>query len=158
VLEAALADPDFVNQVSKPDKKGRLRPSLFAIGHFVRTLTPKGWCLAPIRDYLIADAAAMLLSHLSKLAKGKHESNPPTLPDLEPISDAEYQDAYRAFTTATDVRMTPKQEQRIAEARVKGQVRVAERLERIYTGWAISRSAGQLLRIEERRNIPPLSS
>jgi hypothetical protein len=36
--------------------------------------TPKGWELAPVRDYLIADATAMLLSHLKKDEKGKKSS------------------------------------------------------------------------------------
>jgi hypothetical protein len=49
-------------------------------GKLVRLSVPTGWACAPIRDYLIGDATAMLLSHLAKEEKGKHESNPPTMP------------------------------------------------------------------------------
>lgn len=78
VLEAALAPPDFRERVCTLDKKGKSRPNKFLVSKVLYTIAPKGWALAPLRDYLIGDATAMLMSHLSKDYKGKHESNPPT--------------------------------------------------------------------------------
>ncbi|MGA2628953.1 MAG: hypothetical protein ABSG54_01950, partial [Terriglobia bacterium] len=85
VLETALAMPNLPEKISVPDKKGRQRVSRYAISRLLYTIAPKGWALAPLRDYLINDAIAMLLSHFSKLEKGKHDSNPPTMPSLEPL-------------------------------------------------------------------------
>jgi hypothetical protein len=146
VLESALADPDLVAKCSRPTRKGELRPNTYTTGHFVRTLTPKGWPLAPVRDYLIADAAAMLMSHLAKAHKGKHASNPPMLESLKPIPASEYLEAYRTFTAEQEPALKPDRQNKIAELRASGKTRLADRLERVYRAWATSRQAGALLR------------
>lgn len=146
VLQTTLSDSDLHTKASQLDKRGKLRVNRYALGHLVRSHTPKGWALAPLRDYLIGDATAMILSHLKKVEKGKHESNPPTMPGLRPMTAEEYQEAYHQFSSEIDFPLKPQQEARIEEARGKGQVRVAKRLTKIYSGWAATRVAGDLLR------------
>ena len=146
ILEAALANPDFPASICSVDKKGRNRPNKFMVGKLLRTVTPKGWMLAPLRDYLIHDAEDMLMSHLSKEFKGKHESNPPTVPRLEGLTDEEYRLAYSRFATSDDFPPKPQHQDKIDKARALGHTRVAERLEKIYSNWAVSRAAGDILR------------
>jgi IS605 OrfB family transposase len=146
VLETCLADKTLIENASTPDKKGRLRVNSFRLGHFVRESVPKGWALAPVRDYLILDATAMLMSHLSKKEKGKHESNPPTMPVLEGMTDEEYASAYDNFVHESDFPIKSQQVERIEASRAEGHTRVAERLERVYQSWATTRAAGELLR------------
>ncbi|MGH9454295.1 MAG: zinc ribbon domain-containing protein, partial [Terriglobia bacterium] len=146
VLEAALGLPDLPERITIPDKKGRPRVNRYAISRLLYTLAPKGWALAPLRDYLIGDAAAMLQSHFSKLEKGKNESNPPTVSDLHPYTEAQSDEAYRRFAETIDFPLKPQQEEKIETAREKGQVRVAERLGKIYNSWAAARAAGDVLR------------
>src|SRR5271157_1135010 len=149
VLESVLADPDLQNKITTADKKGRARVNRYAVSRLLYRTAPKDWALAPLRDYLIGDATAMLLSHFKKTEKGKHKSNPPTMPPLEPVSDGEFQAAYRRFTEETDLPLKPQQVERIEKARNAGQTRVAERLKKIYSSWSLSRAAGDLLRRTE---------
>lgn len=146
VLEAALAQPDLLDQISIIDKRGNQRVKKSAIGRLLYRLAPKGWALAPLRDYLIGDAAAMLLSHFKKLEKGKHQSNPPSLPGLSAFTDEEYGRAYEVFTRSERFPVKPIQQEKIDKAAAEGKVRVAERLTHIYEGWAASRAAGDILR------------
>ncbi len=146
VLNQVLLDPDLLSKASTPDKRGKLRLNSFTLAHLIREVVPKGWCLSPIRDYLINDATAMVSSHLSKQQKGKNKSNPPTMPSLKPITDEEFEVAYTSFTTEVDLPIKPQHEEKIEAARVQGHTRVAERLESIYKNWAVSSAAGQLLR------------
>jgi transposase len=146
VLETALATPDLRERISVPDKKGRRRVNRYAIGPVLRTIAPKGWALAPLRDYLIGDATAMLLSHFSKLEKAKHESNPPTMPSLEPLTEEQVREAYREFASTVEFPLKPQQLGKIEEIRKAGKTRVAERLRKIYQGWGASRQAGEVLR------------
>lgn len=146
VLETVLADPELATNIFVPDRKGKLRLNRYATERVVRLATPKGWSLAPLRDYLIVDAGAMLLSHFGKLEKAKHESNPPTMPSLEPMTEREYLDAYREFTSENEFPIKPEHQDKIEEAAAQGHTRVAERLQQIYGGWSVSRYAGQLLR------------
>ena len=89
----------------------------------------------------------MILSHLSKVYKGKNESNPPTMPGLGAMSDEEFRQAYGEFTDPEALlAIKPQQQEKIAGAIAKGETRVAQRLGKIYTNWAISRAAGQVLR------------
>jgi hypothetical protein len=97
VLEKALATPDLLQKITTLDKKGKSRANRYALSKFLYTIAPKGWALAPLRDYLIGDAQAMLLSNFKKLEKGKHKSNPPTVPTLEPLTEPEAQQAYDEF-------------------------------------------------------------
>jgi hypothetical protein len=146
VLETVLSTPDLREQISIPDRKGCSRVNKSAAGHFVRLKTPKNWELAPLRDYLIGDATAMLLSHFKKLEKGKNESNPPTLSSLTPLSDEQATAAYREFTETLSFPIKEKHQEKIDEALSQGKVRVAQRMERTYQNYATSRAAGEILR------------
>ena len=90
VLEKTLALPDLVRANFELDKKGKLRPNKFLLSKLLYTIAPKNWELAPLRDYLIGDASAMIMSHLSKAYKGENESNPPTMPSLGAMTDEEF--------------------------------------------------------------------
>jgi transposase len=146
LLEKAVADPELMAHCSILNKKGVAVPNGFATSKYLRTLTPKGWNLAPVRDYLIDDMSAALMSHLAKTYKGKNESNPPTLAKLEPLSSEEYQQAYKELTLATEFPISAEHQERIDEARLQGQTRVAHRLERIFSSRALTKAASQLLR------------
>ena len=147
VLEAALAEPDLLDQISVLDKRGKKRVNQYAVSKLLYRLAPKGWALAPLRDYLIGDAAAMLLSHFKKLEKGKHESNPPTLPSLSAITDEEYRARLTRFSPpASHFPIKPAHQEKIEKVVAEGKVRVAERLTRIYESWAVSKAAGNLMR------------
>lgn len=146
VLEKALAIPDLRERICVADKRGRQRVNRYAISRMLYGVAPKGWSLAPLRDYLIGDATAMLLSHFKKLERGKHPSNPPTIMDLEPLSDQHISEAYRDFARTLEFPLKPQQRERIEEARKAGKTRVAERLWKIYQAWGASRQAGELLR------------
>ena len=152
VLETALADQELRGKITTTDAKGIQRITGYAISRLLYTIAPKGWALAPLRDYLIGDATAMLLSHFKKLEKAKHESNPPTLPSLKASTQDEVLAAYQAFATTIEFPLKPQQTQKIENERGAGHSRVARRLERIWQGWAASREAGELLRKLE----PPL--
>lgn len=157
VLEKTLAIPDLAERVSQPDKKGKLRPNRFAVAKVVRQNTPANWELAPLRDYLIGDASAMIMSHLGKAYKGVNESNPPSMPDLDPMSNEDFLNAYREFTDPhARLAVKPQQQERIDGATAKRETRVAKRLEKIYINWAISRAAGQVLRKLEGELPRPL--
>jgi hypothetical protein len=80
VLEIALADNDLKEKVTIVGKNGKPRTDKSALSRFLYTLAPKGWPLAPLRDYLIGDVSAMLLSHYEKELKGRTS---PTLPPCE---------------------------------------------------------------------------
>ena len=69
VLEKTLAIPNLLEQVSELDKKEKLRPNKFKLSKLLYTIAPQNWELAPLRDYLIGDASAMLMSHLNKTYK-----------------------------------------------------------------------------------------
>jgi IS605 OrfB family transposase len=147
VLEKTLALPDLQEQVSEPDKKGKLRPNNFKVSKLLYKIAPQNWELAPLRDYLIGDASAMLMSHLSKEYKGKNESNPPTVSSLEAMTDDEFQLAYSELTDPeAKLVIKPQQHEKIDKAADRGENRVAARLTKIYENWAISRAAGQVLR------------
>jgi hypothetical protein len=146
VLEAALADADLPSKITTPDRKGKPRVNRYAVSQFLYQIAPKNWALAPLRDYLIGDASAMLLSHFKKAEKGKHRSNPPTMPLLKPITDQQFDEAYRRFTEVAELPLKPQHIERIEQARSEGQPRVAERLEKIYRSWSVSQAAGELLK------------
>jgi len=146
LLEKAVSDPELMAHCSILNKKGIAVPNGFATSKYLRTLTPKGWNLAPVRDYLIDDMSAALMSHLAKTYKGKNESNPPTLAKLEPLSNEEYQQAYKDLTLAPEFPVSAEHQERIDEARLQGHTRVAHRLERIFTARALTKAASQLLR------------
>jgi hypothetical protein len=146
LLEKAVADPELMAHCSILNRKGVAVPNGFATSKYLRTLTPKGWNLAPVRDYLIDDISAALMSHLAKTYKGKNESNPPTLGRLEPLSNEEYVQAYQDLTLSAEFPVSAEHQERIDEARQQGQTRVARRLERIFSSRALTKAASQLLR------------
>ncbi len=145
LLEKAVADPELMAHCSIVNKKGVARPNGFATSKYLRTLTPKGWNLAPVRDYLVDDVSAALMSHLAKTFKGKNESNPPTLAKLEPLSNEEYEQAYKDLTLAPEFPLNPEHQQRIDEARLQGHTRVAHRMERVFRSRAFTKAVSQLL-------------
>jgi IS605 OrfB family transposase len=147
VLEEALALPDLLEQVSQPDKKGKLRPNKFRLSKLLYTIAPQNWELAPLRDYLIGDAAAMIMSHLSKVYKGENESNPPAMPSLDAMTEEEFRQAYSEFADPqAELAVKPQHQEKIDKATARGETRVAKRLTKIYSNWAVSRAAGQVLR------------
>jgi IS605 OrfB family transposase len=147
VLEKALALPDLVERISTPGRKGKLRPNKFSLSRVLYTIAPKNWELAPLRDYLINDASAMIMSHLSKTFKGENESNPPTMPDLDPMSDEEFRHAYNDLTDPQALpAVKPQHREKIDAAVARGETKVARRLGKIYSNWAVTRIAGQVLR------------
>jgi IS605 OrfB family transposase len=147
VLEKTLAIPGLLEQVSELDRKEKLRPNKFKLSKLLYTIAPHDWELSPLRDYLINDASAMLMSHLSKMYKGENESNPPTVSNLDPMSEEEYRQAYSVFTDPeAKLTIKPQHQETIGKAMERGEIRVAKRLSKIYTNWAVSRAAGQILR------------
>ena len=147
VIEKTLAIPDLMEQVSEPDKKEKLRPNKFKLSKLLYTIAPQNWELAPLRDYLIGDASAMIMSHLSKAYKGANESNPPTVPGLDPMTDEEFRQAYSEFADPeAKLTVKPQHQEKIDKAAARGESRVAKRLSKIYANWAVSRAAGQVLR------------
>jgi IS605 OrfB family transposase len=100
-----------------------------------------------VRDSLIGDASAMLMSHLSKVYKGANKSNPPTVSSLDAMTDEEFHLAYSEFTDPeAKLAVKPQQQEKIDKASERGETRVTKRLSKIYTNWAVSRAAGQILR------------
>jgi len=147
VIEKTLAIPDLMEQVSEPDKKEKLRPNKFKLSKLLYTIAPQNWELAPLRDYLIGDASAMIISHLSKAYKGANESNPPTVPGLDPMTDEEFRQAYSEFADPeAKLTVKPQHQEKIDKAAARGESRVAKRLSKIYANWAVSRAAGRVLR------------
>jgi hypothetical protein len=149
LLESALSDPDLLSKVSFTDKKGKSRVSTLQAQKLLYTLAPTGWNLAPLRDYLIGDCAAMLTSHFGKLQRGRHESNPPSLPVLAAPTQEEFDRATQEFTQTIKFPLKPKQEERIEEEMNRGHRRVADRLRRVYTSWATTKAASQTVRKQE---------
>lgn len=150
VLQSVLAQPTLLLKIGDEDKKGRLKPNTNKLQKLVNEATPTGWGLAPLRDYLVGDATAMLLSHLNKQYKGKNESNPPTMPSLVPISAEEARQAYEELT-ALDFKaeIKPEHQEKIDKAKKDGQTRVARRMTKVYESRALSKAAGLILRKSE---------
>jgi IS605 OrfB family transposase len=147
VLEKILALPDLAERISDPDKKGKLRPNKFRLSKLLYTIAPQNWELAPLRDYLIGDASAMIMGHLSKVYKGENESSPPVMPSLEAMTEEEFRKAYSEFADPEAEPVLKQQHrEKIVAALAMGETRVAGRLAKIYANWAVSRAAGQVLR------------
>lgn len=146
VLERAAADPELREKISSPKRKGELRANKFRAARYLRSITPKKWVLAPLRDYLVGDAAAMLQSHFGKLEKGKHPSNLPTLQPLRAATAEEIEQATAALTQSLEFPLKETELEAIEKEREAKHPRVARRLEKIFGGRAISRATGKLLR------------
>jgi len=173
-LEKVIADPELYERTHEPDRKGKLRPNKYKIAKFLRKIPPKNWALAPLRDYLIGDGTAMLLSHLNKAYKGKNESNPPTVARLEPLTEEEYRQAYSEFAKSHTFPLKEKHKEKIKKAiqdshqsdqpededdedidpsELRG---TAKRLYKIYSNWAATTAAGLLLRRLEGATPRPI--
>jgi IS605 OrfB family transposase len=147
VLEKTLVIPDLLEQISELDRKEKLRPNQYKLRKLLRTILPRGWELAPLRGYLELDASAMLMSHFNKSYKGTNESNPPTVSTLTAMTDEEFRNAYIEFTNPeAELTIKPQHQEKIDKAAERGETHVAHRLNRIYSNWAVSRTAGQILR------------
>ena len=145
LLESALADPDLASKITAIGKNGKPRVDKAALGRLIRRLAPKDWLLAPLRDYLIGDVMAMLMSHFEKLLKGKNESNPPTLTGLQPISEEERQAALQTFSL-TIFGPDAEQQEEIAEAVAAEQIRRAAKLDRVLSAVTERKAMSSLLR------------
>jgi IS605 OrfB family transposase len=146
VLEAALADNELKARVTIVGKNGKPRIDKAALSRFLYTVAPRGWPLAPLRDYLIGDVSAMLLSHYEKELKGKNESNPPSLHTLEALTEERQREALAEFAGTAEFPLKPEQSAEIEEARAAGQIHRAERLGNIYASRASANAVRDLLR------------
>ena len=148
MLERALADPAALQQncLGAPDAKGKTQPNGFVTGKYVRSLARRGWNLAPLRDYALADVTAALMSYLQKNHKGKNKANPPTLSTLESMTEEDYRQSYQDVLLQTEFQPNPEHQEQIDRERAKGHLRVAHRLERIFTARAATKALAQLLR------------
>jgi IS605 OrfB family transposase len=156
VLEKALQDNDLVARCSNVNAKGVAVPNGFATAKYIRTLVPKGWNFAPLRDYLIGDLSAALMSHLAKQHKGKNESNPPTISPLDAMSAKEYDATYRDATLTHEFPIKPEQQKKIDEAALSGRRHVAKRFESIFRSRATTKALAQLLRTVDGRLPRPI--
>lgn len=145
ILESALADPDLGSKITAIGKNGKPRVDKAALSRLTYKLAPKDWPLAPLRDYLIGDVMAMLMSHFEKLLKGKNESNPPTLTGLQPMTEEERQAALQMFSL-TIFGPDAEQQEEIAEVVAAGHVRQAAKLNRVLSAVAERKAMGSLLR------------
>jgi predicted RNA-binding Zn-ribbon protein involved in translation (DUF1610 family) len=155
-LEETIRHPEFPACVCAPDAKGRPRPNSGAVSKLVKQFAPYGWELAPLRDYLIGDATAMLLSHLNKEYKGKHESNPPTMPSLAAITGEEYQAACEDFLQTHEFPVKPQHQEKIDTELAAGHTQVAKRLSKIYRNYASGKAAGAVLQSLDPRRPHPI--
>jgi IS605 OrfB family transposase len=155
-LETALQDQGLVDKCSLVNRKDVVEPNGFATAKYIRTLMPKGWNYAPLRDYLISDLAAALMSHLAKQHKGKNESNPPTVASLEPMSDEQYRATYTEITQTHEFEIKPEHKERIAREAADGHSRVAKRLECVFRSRATTKAVAQLLRTVNGRLPRPI--
>jgi IS605 OrfB family transposase len=146
VLEAALVDYELQARVTVVGKNGKPRIDKAALSRFLYALAPKGWPLAPLRDYLIGDASAMLLSHYEKDLKGKNESNPPTLGGLEGLTEERRREAFHDFVMTEEFPLRADRAAEIEKARSAGQVHFAKRLGNIYASRASANAMRDLLR------------
>ena len=124
-------------------------PNGFATSKYIATLTPRGWNLAPLRDYVIGDVSAALLSYLQKKHIGKHDVNIPTIPALEPISHEDYRQSYRDVTLRMEYSPSSEHREKIEHERAKNRPRVTRRLERVFTARAATKALSHLLRKTE---------
>src|SRR5581483_11339282 len=145
VLETALSMDDLEGQIIA-EREGKKRLDKSALSRLLYTLAPKDWVLAPLRDYLIGDANAMLASHFEKVLKAKNDSNPPSLHRLDPPALAEY---LQAADNLANTAVLPIQGDHTAEiegAREAGQNRLAKKLANIYSSRAERDAVRNLLR------------
>ena len=157
VLKTALNDSELVSKTFILDAKAKNTISDNLLGQYLYRITPRGLPLSSgMRDYLIRDARAMLLSYLKKREKGDTEVQPPTLPTLTPPTDDDVAQAMADFGQRIEFPLNPRQTEIIGKEQHKGRTRVAARLEAIYKSRAITKAAGQMLRSTEIRLPHPL--
>jgi len=145
-IESVLADPDLSAKVSRADKRGKLRPNMYLLGKEIRKTIPSGISISRVRDYAIGDASAMVLSYLSKQAKGDVTVQPPTLPELRALTNEEISRSMAVFAETIEHPIKPGQSDKVAQATERGETRVAKRLENVFSSWAATKAAAQMLR------------
>jgi IS605 OrfB family transposase len=146
LLEQALAGgPALQEEITKIGKNGKPRTDKSALSRLLYRLAPKNWPLAPLRDYLIGDASAAILSYYEKRLKGDTGANPPSLHSLEPPSEAERQKAFDEFAT-TEFSPSAEHLVEIEEAIAAGQNRRAKKLDNIYSARAEREAVRGILR------------
>lgn len=145
-IESVLADAELALKVGRADRRGKLRPNLYLLEKEIRRKIPSGISISPVRDYAIGDASAMVLSFLSKQAKGDLTVKPPTLPELRAATEDEINLSMSVFTETIEHPIKPRQGDIIAQAIARGETRVANRLENVFSSWAATKAAAQMLR------------
>lgn len=157
VLEKATADPCLMQKcLGSQNSKGVARPNGFVAAKFVRGLTPLRWNMAPLRDYLIGDITAAIMSYLAKNHKGKNKANLPTIPSLEGPTDLEYDEIYRNLMLQPEFPPSTDHQLIIDRERSQGHPRVAHRLEQVFSSRAATKALSQLLRSAEGALPRPL--
>jgi putative transposase len=156
VLEEALRIPELQTMITKENKKGKPTLDKSALGRILYRIAPKAWPLAPLRDYLIGDASAMLLSYYEKALRGDTEVKPPTLPFLDPMTEDEKQAAVNEFATTVHFALPTEDEQKIEAARAAGQPHLASKFLNISSAKAERNAYRGLLRKMEAPLPRPL--
>ncbi len=146
VLESALSDPGLKAKVTVIGKNGKPRIDKAALSRLLYRLASKGWPLAPLRDYLIGDVMAMLMSHYEKELKGKNESNPPNVMGLQPLTEDEQRDAFVAFAATHEFTLDLDKAPEIEAATLAGQPHRADRLRNVYASRAAANAMRDVLR------------
>jgi hypothetical protein len=144
-LETALSLEDLETKIIR-EQDGRRRLDTSALSRLLYTLAPKNWVLAPMRDYLIGDAKAMLGSHFEKQLKGKNESNPPTLRGLDRPPVADYLAAADNLRSTAVQPLSAEQAAEMEQARTAGEKHRAKKLANIFFSRAEREAVRNLLR------------
>jgi IS605 OrfB family transposase len=147
VLAQATAHPELLSKcLGRENAKGIAAPNRYVTAKLVRELTPLRWNMAPLRDYLIGDVAAAIMSYLAKNHKGKNKANLPTIPALEGLTDQEYDERYRNVTLQPEFSPSDEHQLIIDRERTQGHPRVAHRLEQVFSSRAATKALSELLR------------
>jgi hypothetical protein len=145
-LETAVADTSLLTRIYVADKKGKLRPNSFLLEKEIRKTIPKGLGISPLRDYMIGDATAMMMSYIAKKEKGDQFVQPPTLPALTAPTQHELDSSIKLFVETIQHTVKDHQLEKIDDAGKRGEPNVAARLKSIYSSWAATKAASQMLR------------
>jgi transposase len=151
-IGAAVADTSLLTRICVADKRGKLRPNSFLLEKEIRKTIPKGLGISPLRDYIIGDATAMMMSYIAKKEKGDQFVQPPTLRALTAPTESDLQTSVKLFVDKVQHAIKQRQSEKIVDASERGETRVASRLQSIYSSWAATKAAAQMLRSTE---VPP---
>ncbi len=150
LVERAVADSGLEARITTAHfKTGRPRLDKAALSRHLYAAAPRALPISPLRDYLISDAMAMLLSYYAKRLKGDQQVQPPAMPRLEPLCEADVALAMSDFARRIEWPMRPQHVEFVNQAMASHQPRVARRREATYRSWAASKAAGAMLRQTE---------